>query len=208
MKRISIFLITLTLGGTPVLRAQDAATEERLNKLSGQIEGILETLHSQSKQIDRLAKEVDAVREAAANKPPANYASPEDLKKLAEAIKEVDRKRIQDAENVSAQLKDLRKAVLSVPPPKTHSTSTPISQDTGDSVKPPKGDKLAKPDTESGFEYQIQEGDTLSKIVKNCKQSDKKIKVTVDQILKANPGLQADKLVPGKKIFIPAPAQS
>jgi len=200
--------MTLTLGAAPFLRAQDAATEERLNKLSGQIEGILETLQAQSKQIDRLAKEVDSVREAA-NRPAGNFASPEDLKKLAEAIKEVDRSRIKDAENVSNQLKDLRKVVLNAPPPKTtHTASASGQQDKGDSEKPPKTDKSAKSDSESGFEYQIQEGDTLSKIVKNCRESEKKVKVTVDQILKANPGLKADKLVPGKKIFIPAPSQS
>ena len=34
---------------------------------------------------------------------------------------------------------------------------------------------------------------------------EKGIKITVDQILKANPGLKADKLRVGQKIWIPSP---
>ena len=49
----------------------------------------------------------------------------------------------------------------------------------------------------------IQSGDTLSAIVQAYKE--KNIKVTVAQILKANPGLKAERLIVGTKIFIPAP---
>ena len=45
----------------------------------------------------------------------------------------------------------------------------------------------------------------LSIIVKAYR--DQGIKVTADQILKANPGLDPKNLIVGKKIFIPAPAQ-
>ena len=50
----------------------------------------------------------------------------------------------------------------------------------------------------------IQSGDTLDAIVQAYKE--KNIKVTVAQILKANPGLKAERLRVGQKIFIPAPA--
>jgi len=36
--------------------------------------------------------------------------------------------------------------------------------------------------------------------------AEKNIKVTTEQILKANPGLDPNRLRVGKKIFIPAPA--
>ena len=65
------------------------------------------------------------------------------------------------------------------------------------------GDKSEKTITpEKGIEYTVQQGDTLSAIAQACK--DKKIKVTVDQIVKANPGLKPDKMRPGQKLFIPA----
>ena len=56
---------------------------------------------------------------------------------------------------------------------------------------------------EKVFPYVIQSGDTLSAIVQAYKE--KNIKVTAAQILNANPGLKAERLIVGTKIFIPAP---
>jgi len=56
---------------------------------------------------------------------------------------------------------------------------------------------------EKGFEHTVASGDTLSTIVQAYKK--KGIKVTVDQILKVNPGLVPEKMKVGQKIFIPAP---
>jgi LysM repeat protein len=57
---------------------------------------------------------------------------------------------------------------------------------------------------ENGYEYKVAEHDTLSIIAKAYR--DQGIKVTADQILKANPGLDPKNLKVGQKIFIPAPA--
>ena len=54
-----------------------------------------------------------------------------------------------------------------------------------------------------GYEYPVQSGDTLSAIARAYK--DKGVKVTVQQIEKANPGLTATTLYVGKTIFIPDP---
>jgi LysM repeat protein len=58
---------------------------------------------------------------------------------------------------------------------------------------------------DKGIEYVVKEHDTLSGIVKSCR--DQKINVTMDQILKANPGLKPERMRTGQKIFIPALAQ-
>jgi LysM repeat protein len=186
--------VTLALSAAPLLRAQDAATEERLNKLSGQIESVIETQQALSKQIDRLAKEIDNVREQA-GKPTGNYATHEDLKSLAKAVEEVDRKRVQDAEKIRAELLSIRNALLKSPAaasPRKAVKSAPA--DTPPSDKP-----------EQGFEYVVQSGDTLSTIAQAYK--DKNIKVTVEQIKKANPGLDERKMKVGQKLWIPAPKQ-
>jgi LysM repeat protein len=51
----------------------------------------------------------------------------------------------------------------------------------------------------------IQKGDTLSIIAQAYKE--KNIRASIDDILKANPALKAEKLKVGQKIFIPAPPQ-
>jgi len=189
MKRIAFLLAIVTLYTVPSVRAQDAATEERLNKLAGQVEDLRAGQDALHKQVEALIKEFDNLREQT-GKPNGNYAGQEDLKRVADAVKEVDQKRIDDAEKIRVELLNLRKGLLAAPPPKKPATQA--STDVTPSDKP-----------EKGFEYIVQNGDTLSTIVKACR--DKNLKVTVDQIQKANPDLKPEKMRVGQKIFIPAP---
>jgi LysM repeat protein len=194
MKRISFLLVTLALWAPPALRAQDAATQERLDKINGDIRDLTDAQEALRKQIAVLVKEVDSLREQAA-KPSTSYARPEDLNRLADAVKEVDRKRMDDAEKTHTELLKLRK-LLEAPVPSTKKPPT---------VKPSKDNAVTPtpPTSDKGFEYVIQPGDTLSAIVQAYKE--KNIKVTVNQIVAANPGLKPERLKEGQKIFIPAP---
>lgn len=193
MKRISFLLVTLALCSAPAVRAQDAATQERLDKLAGRIEDLTASQEALRKQVDELVKELQGVREQA-NKPTVNYARPEDLNRLAETVKEVDRKRLDDAENTRAELLKLRN-VLATPLPQPKKTVVSAPKDTSATPTQTTSDR--------GFEYVIKSGDTLDAIAQACRE--KNIKVTVAQILKANSGLKAERLYVGKKIFIPAP---
>jgi len=193
MKRICFLLVTLALCSAPAVRAQDAATQERLDKLSGRIEDLTAAQETLKKQLTDLSRELESMREQS-GKPNASYARHEDLSRLADAIKDVDRKRIDDAEKVKTELMKLRK-VLETPlaPPKQKPGSPPKEKP---APEKPAGD-------EKVFPYVIQSGDTLDAIVQAYKE--KNIKVTVPQIQAANPGLKADRLRVGQKIFIPAP---
>lgn len=207
MKRISILLVILTLWAGPGLRAQDAATEERLNKLAGALEDAKarqETLSSQvNAQLQALSKEIDNLREQM-SKPAPTYASQDDLKRLADAVKEIDRKRIKDNDEIRDQIRNLGKILAGAPPPPPpHRVHTPAADTTDKPEKTEKPEKPAKV-SEDGYEYVIQKGDNLAIIVQAYKE--KGIKVTQKQILDANPGLKPEKLYVGKKIFIPAPA--
>ena len=93
MKRILFLLLPLALCSAPGVRAQDAATQERLDKLSGRIEDLTAAQEALKKQISDLSRELEGVREQS-GKPNTSYARQEDLSRLAEAIKEVDRKRL------------------------------------------------------------------------------------------------------------------
>jgi len=193
MKRISLLVLALALCGAPASRAQDAATEERLNKLSGRIDDLAAGQEALRKQIDSLMRDISSLRDQA-SKPSAASATPEDLNRVAEAVKEVDRKRLEDYDKIRTELLTLRKVLSSTAPPPSH-TRPPVA--TPDD-KPVVSDK--------GFEYEVQKGDSLSLIVQAYRE--KNIKVTTDQILKANPGLKPEKLRVGQKIWIPAPPQS
>ena len=183
----------LALCSITALRAQDAATEERLNKLSGRLDDQEKTQETLRKQIADLAKEVEALRDQL-GKPNTSYARQEDLNRLAEAVNKVDRKRMEDADKIHTELLKLRK-LLEAPLASPKQKTPPQPKEKSASERPAADEKV--------FPYVIQSGDTLEAIVQAYKE--KNIKVTVAQILKANPGLKADRLRVGQKIFIPAP---
>ena len=193
MKRVAIVTLAFTFFGVAGLWAQDAATEERFNKLAGQIDDLRSNQEALTRRIEGLAKDIDALR-GKVDKPVGNFASDEDVKRLADAVKEIDRKRLEDYEKIRNELKNLGRS-LSAPAPATpRKTRAPIEESTA-------SEKAGVPD--KGFEYQVKTGDTLSIIVHAYR--DKNIKVTMDQILKANPGLKPERLRVGQTIFIPAP---
>jgi LysM repeat protein len=193
MKRISFLLVTLALYFSPAVRAQDAATQERLDKLSGRIEDLTAAQEALRKQISELRGDLASVREQSV-KPNTSYARQEDLNRLLEEIKAVDRKRMEDAEKVRTELLKLRKVL-----------EAPVGQSKKASVPPPKDNPASTSPTtpEKGFEYVVKSGDTLDAIVQAYRE--KNIKITAAQILKANPGLKAERLRVGQKIFIPVP---
>jgi LysM repeat protein len=99
-----------------------------------------------------------------------------------------------DAEKIRTELLKLRD-VLRAPlsPPKKAAITSP--KDTSAATR--------STTPERGFEYVIKSGDTLDAIALAYRE--KNIKVTAAQILKANPGLKAERLKVGQTIFIPAP---
>ena len=193
MKRISIWLLAVGLFAVAPVRAQDAATEERLNKLSGKVDDLMAAQEALKVQIQSLSAEVRKLSDKA-SEPSPSYAAQDDLKRLRDAIQEVDRKRLEDYDKIRADLKKLANLASGGSP--GHKGGTAPRDE------PPSTTATPAPDGK-GFEYIIQSGDTLSVIVQAYKE--KNIKVTTDQILKANPGLKPEKLRVGQKIFIPAP---
>jgi len=192
MKRIFPFLIALSLWGGRELRAQDAATEERLNKLNGLVQDLLEDKAHQRKQIESLSKEIQSLREQL-SKPAGNYASQDDLRTLARKVQEIDQKRVEDYERIVKKIERLGETLASPPPGKKSKPKLEPVDNPGAGGAAP----------EKGFEHTVASGDTLSTIAQAYKE--KGIKVTVDQIQKVNPGLVPEKMKVGQKIFIPAP---
>jgi LysM repeat protein len=173
-------------------RAQEDATQQQIDQLNTQIQGLQAVMVSQDKHIQAMEKEISDLRDKLNQPDTNNFASADDLKKLAEQVQEIDRKRQSDNEAILKELEKLDKA-LSV----ASSNHKPAPVAATDNSSPATGDK------QNGYYYEIQSGNTLSAIVKAY--ADKNIKVTVKQILDANPGLNPNAMKVGQKIFIPAP---
>lgn len=189
-RRMKCMMLWVVLLATPLLWAQDAATEQRLNRLNGQVEDLLASHADLQKRLASLSRELDALREQ--NKATGLPATQEDIKRLFDAIKEVDRKRLEDYEKIRVEIQKLGQAFSAPPLPPRKATPVRDTGGAGAATLP-----------EKGFEYVIQPGDTLSVIVQAYRE--KGIRVTVDQVVKANPGLKPNALRVGQKVFIPAP---
>jgi LysM repeat protein len=192
MKKISYWVLILVFTVT-LARAQDTATQQQLDKLTGQIQDMQGIVDVQRQRIDALEKEVAELQNKV-NTPVVNTsASAEDLKALAQKVQEIDQKRIDDRDMIIKQIENLSKVAAAPLPAPTHH----------DRVSPPpttgSGDTPAVP--QNGYDYVIKPGDTLGLIAKAYR--DKGVKVTKAQIIAANPNLNPDVIIPGKKIFIP-----
>ncbi len=186
MNRILRLLAVAVLCCGAHLCAQDPAVEERLNKLQGQVEDLFVAQREQREQITELARELSALSAGQANAQ-ARFVTREELKLLADKIQELDRKREADKELILKEIEKLGKALAA--------STRPASNPTVDTTR-------ISPD-QKGYEYVVQSGDTLSAIAEAYRQ--KNIKVTVEEIVAANPGLDPRRLRVGQKIFIPAP---
>jgi len=188
MKRICFGLLLCIALSSRALAA-DAEIEDRLNRLSNQIEDVLAAQHTQRVRLDELAKEISNLRDQQ-DKPSVPYATQDSLNRLLKGIEEVDRKRLEDYAKIKTELKTLGRTLE-----QSSAASKPAATPSHEEARSNVPDK--------GYEYVVQKNDTLFIIVQAYRE--KNIKVTTDQILKANPGLKPEKLKVGQKIFIPAP---
>ena len=176
--------------------AQDAATEERMNKLTAQIEVLVEAKETQNKKIEALESQVRDLQ-SKVSQPVGNYASAEDLKQVADAVKEVDKKRQSDSERVSNELQKVLKSLGA-----TGGGSGAKRPPTTPVVTPPNpAVDLSAPH----LEYKVKAGDRIGDIVQAYR--DKGVKVTVASVLALNPGLKPEKMKVGQTIIISATAQ-
>lgn len=186
-------MIGLTLAGAPQLRAQDAATTERLEKLSGTVKDLLDSREAFQQSLQSLQKDLRDLQDKV-NSGNSTLATQQDLKQLASKIEDVDRKRAADYDRLVSQIEALGKLVTAPPAavPKARSRPAPTEEP-----------EPAANVSDKGYYYVVKKGDYLSLIAQAYRA--KNVKVTVKQILDANPGLDEKRLIVGQKIFIPAP---
>jgi LysM repeat protein len=184
MKKILSLTTILSVLACLPLPAQDAALEERVNKLHGYVQDLLAAQEAQRKQIEALTASIESLRERV-GQAGANNPTQDDLRKIAEKVQEVDRKREADRELILKEIEALGKSMAGA---RRQQPSNP--------TPPARGN-------DKGYEHVVQSGETISAIAVAFREQG--IKVTSDQIIAANPGLKPESLKPGQKIFIPRP---
>jgi DNA repair exonuclease SbcCD ATPase subunit len=204
MKRLLLFAVLL-LTFLPRINGQDnpaaaaAAREEaetRYQRLNARLDDIEVAFQRFQKDRDKVESEIRALRDQVSRLADnsQNAATQESIKRLADAIEEVDRKRVKHQENVDSALAAMEKLIAK------GGSSTPRNTAPKTQSAPPKPDGSGK-----GYEYSIRANDNASKIAAALREQ-KGLKVTPQQIIDANPGLDWTRLKIGQKIFIPDPS--
>jgi len=187
MKKILASILFTALTASPLL-AQDA-TQQQIDKLSGQIQDLQATLGKQDQVLAEIKRDIATLRDKVNAPQVSESASREDLKNLAEQVQEIDKKRQADRALILKEIEKLGR--ISAAP--THK-STPVTTS---------ADDTASGVPQKGYEHKVEAGQTISAIAKAFR--DQGVKVTTEDILKANPKVDPAKLYVGQKIFIPDP---
>src|SRR5271155_5681225 len=126
MRKISLWLFVFVFTAL-LARAQDDATQQQIDKLSGQIQDLIDGQAVQGKRIDALEKEISDLRDQSNQS--GGATNPDDLKKLADQVQEIDKKRQEGNERILKELERLDKSRGVSPPshkamPSASTTST------------------------------------------------------------------------------------
>ncbi len=217
MKRLSCLLVcALCQVAWPIpVQAQDEAAraaaaadreaaEERIRRLSANVDNLLTAQAEQSRRLDALADELrklasdaDANR-TAATRAQGNYATRDELNQVVETIRKLDAAREADKKRIMEELegfgKSLRDALAA--PPRAPKASPPPDAEKKSS---------APPSDQEGVWYTVEKGNTLTAIIAAHNEQFKKQgrKTSLKLVLEANPKVKAETIYAGQKIFIP-----
>jgi len=230
MRRIAQRCVLTALAAACVLplAAQDAESIRQRRELEEQLKAI-QNLQSDLQQVlarqltleKRLADlQADLRQQKAENASDAGrYLTREELKrldadmlKLASSIKEVDKARIADNEKLVEQLRNAISEMAKVIKLSQQAQLSPPSE----SPKPqPKREKEpedkapAPPEKIKAFTHKVAAGENLSVILQaynaKLKEEGATKRITLDMVLKANPGLKPERMQIGQEILIPDP---
>ena len=179
-------------GGTRAAAIADRQdSEERYRRLSSSVEDLLASQAVLQKRISSLAEDLRGLREEQ-SKPNTTYVTRDELKRLAEQLQEIDRKREADKRLILEEIQKLAK----IPAP----VSQPHSSSGRQQDKSSEKERI-----ENGYWHVVDKDETLSLIIQAYRQ--KGVKVTRKVVEEANPTMNPNRLLRGQKVFIPDPAK-
>jgi len=179
--------------------AEQQGLDEKFKQMADDIERLRAANQMLLDKLSALKEDLKQIRAEQARLA-ANAAGRDDLKPLAQRIEEVDKKRQEDKDTISEEIK---KSAARLEKLLTNAAEI--------SPKPPlKPAPAVAPAAENGFSYTIKDGDRLLDIVNayNAEFKSKGMKtITLKQAKDANPGVDWNNLHIGQKIVIPRPAE-
>jgi LysM repeat protein len=195
---ISFWLLALLFTGS-VASAQNAATQQQIDRLSGQIQDLTESQARFNQRLDAIERSLNDLRDKASTPVVNDYASRAELKQLIADLRQIDQKRKEDSENIARQLQNLAKVAAGAPV-----ASTPPHPHLHAATQPEPSDPSATGNTPVPTRYKVKNGDNLGLIVKHLKA--KGVNITKPEIIAANPKINPNVLIPGSTLVIPEPA--
>jgi hypothetical protein len=182
------------------ITAQDEAIEAFRGSVQ-ELRGEMSRLRSEN---DRLKTQINA---------PRNFATQEQITKLGDQLREVEKNRTADKQQILDALEKLKAAPPIVIPPapspgNTHRPSDKAAEKPSDK---PTGSEKVQPTADAGpdlptefYEHTLAEGETLGAVI-DAYNKQNGLKVRLAHVLKANPSIKDPKrLRSGQKIRIPA----
>jgi uncharacterized protein YdiU (UPF0061 family) len=181
---------------------------EEFKRLAGDVADLREANASLQRRVTQLESGNEALQKALreANERSIEKlgmaASREDLVKVTDKLREIDQQREADHKLILEQFEKLEttlKASAEAPAPKASK-----KRETKElaSVAP------SKPIEARVLSYEIQSGDMLEKVLKTYNQQlekDSRPHISIEEVQAANPGLNVNNLIAGRKLLLPVP---
>ena len=230
MKPISLFLAVAACSNLLLFSAfaQDSparaaaereAAEENYKLLSSAVNGLTTGQADLQRRLGALADEIRTLRAQDNKIDTSRFVTRDELNRLVESVKEIDRKREADKKLILDEFeelkKDLRKmlsapsSVVTAASAKKNRSST-ASEKGSEKLDEKPAERPAKPSeaaatNQEGVYYVVQPRNNLLAIVKAHNEEFKKQgkKTTLQLVRDSNPGLKDTNLRVGQKIFIP-----
>ena len=183
----------------PPANAQTRYYAEQFRRLHGEIDELKDAHSQQTTETTKLRAQIKILSENSAElnrKLAGKFATAEDLEALRVALKELDANRIQDRDELTAAIGKLGKLIEKVAKQKSAESVEPTHRAVAQDFK--------------YNEHKVKADQFLSTIIVAFNRAYKEEglgTVTQSQVLKANPGLDPNKLRVGQTIKIPLPGE-
>jgi len=226
MNRFRPFLAVTALTAFALTAAAELTPEDirQMQARFQQAEEDVERLRARVQKLETAAAELRTqlgdVRNTASSAG-QNAVTQDQLKKVVDQLRDLDKRRQDDNDKIVAQLKRLAEIPAPALPPETEKAEKPgkkrgatkaaadgaarpaqVEQSKGGTNAPAAEVKPALPADYEFYEHTIAEGQTLGEIIAEYNKA-YTLKVRLKHVLEANPKLNPNRMVVGKKIRIP-----